>query len=293
MKKSSLYLVFLAASLLSACNSSSSKPEIPTPSPITPPAVTTDSECETQACEDNNQFLVAQIYSDLINEQNVQFVQAIYSEDFVQHNSNIESGIAGQEAYFTQLFADNPDHIATVKHILTDKKYVAVHWHYSAEPDNEFSGQSRIDLYKMEDGMIVEQWNLAMALGDSTASGNSVFSDLYEYPDAKPVITKEMEDANKTMVSDFYLELFNNINLDLIDELVDENYIQHNMYVANGSAPLKAYVGSGNAPNIEIFMTLAEDDLVWTFSANGNLYLVDLWRVDNNKEKIVEHWDVF
>jgi predicted SnoaL-like aldol condensation-catalyzing enzyme len=49
-------------------------------------------------------------------------------------------------------------------------------------------------------------------------------------------------------------------------------------------------VSSRTPGGLSFFATLADDDLVWTFSGNGNLALVDIFRVDNGK--IVEHYDL-
>ena len=162
--------------------------------------------------------------------------------------------------------------------------------------DNEYIGSARVDLYKLADSMITEHWDVTMIPNASTASGNSVFSDLYIYPtNTAPNENISIEEINKVIVTDFYLDLFNNQNLDLIDELVDPNYLQHNFWVPNGSDGLFNYVSGGGTAGLTIFLTLAEDDMVWTFSGPGtdNLQTVDLWRFDNNIKKIVEHWDVF
>ncbi|WDD99638.1 ester cyclase [Thalassomonas actiniarum] len=282
---------FLLVSLF-ACNSDndSKSPEVAgVDQPENPP----QGPCVSVECQDSNQYAVEQIYTEIINGNNTQLVYSLYQEDFIQHNDAITAGLSGQQAYFNQLSSDNPDHVATIKHLVADGEYVAVHWHYSDTPENEFSGSAMVDLYKFSDGLISEQWNIAMLLGASTVSGNSVFSDLYVYQDAEVLMTEAMEDANKEMVTAFYLDLFNNQNIALIDELVDENYLQHNVWVPNGSAALRDFVSSRTLGGLEIFLSLAADDLVWTFSAGDNLTLVDLWRVDHDTGKIVEHWDLF
>ncbi|PKI16807.1 nuclear transport factor 2 family protein [Colwellia sp. 12G3] len=246
--------------------------------------------------EKDNKVVVEQIYNDVINGLNTGLVNSLYAEDFIQHNPAIGEGIAGQEEYFDAMITNNPNHIATIKHIVADGDYVAVHWHYGEDVDNEYVGSARVDLYKLADNLITEHWDVIMTPNMNTASGNSVFSDLYIYPENTYANTNiSIEEINKVIVKDFYLDLFNNQNLDLIDELVDPNYLQHNYWVPNGSDGLYNYVSGGGTQGLTIFLTLAEDDMVWTFSGAGtyNLQTVDLWRFDNNIKKIVEHWDVF
>ena len=288
---------------LSACGGSSSSKAPTAPISTTPPTTTPEvidvsinaEFCTSVACEDNNKVLIEQIYNDIINGGNSGLVASTYDENFIQHNSAITAGIEGQTSFFNAMFTDNPNHVATIKHIVADGDYVAVHWHYAENPKNEYIGKANVDLYKLKDNLIVEQWDQSMIPNESTASGNSVFSDLYDYGNTQPNNDVAIEESNRSMVTNFYLDLFNNKNMDLIDELLDPKYLQHNFWVSNGSAALREFVRGGGTGGLTIFLTLAEDDLVWTFagSKTENLSTIDLWRVDNNTNKIVEHWDIF
>jgi predicted SnoaL-like aldol condensation-catalyzing enzyme len=294
MKRNKIIILSAVLLSLSACGSGSKNktatvesPPVVTNTPIAEP-------CNNVGCEANQTSVIKQIYNDIINEGNSALADSIYTESFIQHNTAIGSGVAEQIAYFDALKTNNPEHTAVIKHIASDGEYVAVHWHYSATSDNEKSGEARIDLYKLLDNMVVEQWNVSMTLNAVTASGNSVFSDLYIYSNNNKNNNTELEESNKTLVSDFYTKTFNEYDLDLFDATVDENYLQHNPYVPSGSAPLRGWIESQGTPQVDIFISLAEEDIVWTFQTkDNNLSVVDLWRVDNNINKIVEHWDVF
>ena len=284
---------------VTACGSSEKEPEevVDDLSIVKNNSITQNEQfCLTISCEETNKFIIEQIYNDVINGLNSGLVTSVYAEDFIQHNPDISEGITGQEAYFVEMTTNNPNYIATIKHIVADGDYVAVHWHYGDDVENEYVGSALIDLYKLADSLIIEHWDVSMTPKINTASGNSVFSDLYIYPEnTLPNNNADIENENNVMVTTFYLDLFNNQKLSLIDELVDPNYLQHNFWVPNGSSALENFVSGGGTGGLSIFLTLAEGDMVWTFSGAGagNLATVDLWRVDNNVNKIVEHWDVF
>jgi predicted SnoaL-like aldol condensation-catalyzing enzyme len=192
--------------------------------------------------------------------------------------------------------------VATIKHINADGDYVVVHWQASATPADERTGQAVSDLYRVSNGQIAEHWGTFQDVPPTTASGNSMFSDLYQYPGQKPTLTEDQEEANRQMVVTAYLGLFNNHDVTLIDQYWDPNYLQHNPMVPNGTAGLRMFVQSqpdgGGGPKLSFFETLAEDDLVYTFglmSVQGDagttmLFLTDIFRVASNK--IVEHWDI-
>jgi predicted SnoaL-like aldol condensation-catalyzing enzyme len=284
-----LLITFIIAAGLSACSSDTPLPpviEMPTPIAESPA-----SPCEEVACEDNNKMTVEQIYDHIINGGQVGLVDNLFAQDFTQRNQNIAAGIEGLTAFYNSLLVDNPSHVANIKHIVADGDYVAVHWHYSNSPDDEFSGTAHVDLYQLLDDQIIEHQSYAMNPSSATASGNSVFSDLYDYGDALPNNDVAVEEDNKVHVTEFYVDAFNNKNLTRIETSVDANYIQHNHFVPNGRAALINFVANNAVDNVSVFLSLAEDDIVWTFRDDAPI--VDLWRIDNNTGLIVEHWDVF
>lgn len=283
MKKKSIVIPLCLLNLV-ACGGDSNSESIPDPIPpetVVPP-VTGTVTCEDVNCESANKFLVTQIYDDIINGENIGIVDTLFEEAQQQENTT----------FFSTLIANNPNYVATIKHIVGDGDYVAVHWHYSDTPDDEFTGMSRVDLYKLDNDEITERTSLSTQFTSDTASGNSLFSDLYDYGSTLPNNDVNIEEENKTFISEFYVNAFNNDDLALIDAQVDIDYIQHNPFVPNGRSGLSDFVRSDSSPsNVAILITLAEGDLVWTFRSDAAVF--DLWRVDNNINQIVEHWDIF
>ncbi|SFD73205.1 nuclear transport factor 2 family protein [Pseudoalteromonas denitrificans] len=292
MTYSKLYTAMFVLISVVGCNSSNDIKE----EPSVIEKVGFEASCITIECEQNNKEVVSQIYNEVINNKNSQITYSVFSENFMQHRTGKSTEVSAQETYYNELLTTNPDHTAAVKHIVADGQYVAVHWHYSQNSENEFSGQEIVDLYKLESGKVIEQWNKIETVSDSSASGNSVFSDLYVYQGDKPSISDSELELNKTRVTEFYIELFSTGNVALVDEQVDPSYLQHNIWVPNGSQALKDFVtylkGENKLSDVTIERTLAEGDIVWTFMIKDNLSLVDLWRVEQSSQKIVEHWDI-
>ncbi len=230
------------------------------------------------------------IYTDAMNKNQLDVVEGIFDANVSLHIAGANNGSTGETAHLETLKANNSAYVATVKHIAADGDYVAVHWHLSSTPLNEFKGKAVVDLYKLSGSKITDHWHIAKNLSATTASGNSLFSDLYVYPGIKPLATQESEAANKLLVTSTYLGLFNDKDLSLIDQNIAPTYLQHNPYVSNGSEALRKFVSSRTPGGLSFFATLSDDDLVWTFSGNETLTLVDIFRVDD--QKIVEHYDV-
>jgi predicted SnoaL-like aldol condensation-catalyzing enzyme len=256
--------------------------------------------CATEVCENQNKALVLKVYDEIINKKEFDLVENLFDMDLKLHIEGANSGYAAEEAHIKTLDKANSDFVATVKHVGADGDYVAVYWHLSTTPANEFSGKAVIDLYKLASGKIVDHWHLTGPVhwGDgNTASGNSVFSSLYQYSGTPPVVSPEAEAANKALVTTTYLAMFNEKNTDILKQNIIPDYIQHNRFVPNGRDALENFVNSLQKGNQKsFFVTISDADLVWTFerhSENKNLTLFDIFRVDNSINKIVEHWDLF
>ena len=226
-----------------------------------------------------------------MNKNQSDVIEAIFDTNVTLHMPAANNGITGELARLQALKNNNPAYIATVKHISADGDYVAVHWHLSNTPTDEFKGKAEVDLYKLSDNKITDHWSKSQDVPATTTSGNSLFSNLYYYANGKPVATEATEAENKELVTRVYLGLFNDKNLSLIDTYIDIPYIQHNPFVYDGKEAFRTFVRSRTAGGLSFFATVAGDDLVWTFSGDGRLTVADIFRVHN--KKIVEHWDVF
>ncbi len=235
--------------------------------------------------------LVLKIYTEAMNKNQSDIIETLFDTNVALHITGANNGSTAEIAHLQALKTNNPAYIATVKHIAADGDYVAVHWHLSTTPSDEFKGKSVVDLYKLSGQKITDHWSVTQNLSATTASGNSVFSNLYYYADGKPAATAASEAANKQLVTTVYLGLFNDKNISLIDQHIVSDYIQHNPFVPDGREALRNFVLSRTPGGLSFFATVADDDLVWTFSGNGTLTLVDVFRVANNK--IVEHYDAF
>ena len=77
------------------------------------------------------------------------------------------------------------------------------------------------------------------------------------------------------------------------DDLIAEDYVQHNPQVPNGLQPVKEYFASAGPVDVEVQRVIAEGDLVAVHSHYKTFTLagVDIFRV-GEQGKIVEHWDV-
>lgn len=127
--------------------------------------------------------------------------------------------------------------------------------------------------------------------------GNAIKSENVASVSKNDVTEKE---KNKKMVVNFYNEVFNKHNIDIIPKYVSEDYQQHNPFVADGRKAFMDFFKEDFVKNpnssAEIKRVVAEGDTVAlhvhsrTNSQDKGVAIVDLFRIKDGK--IVEHWDV-
>jgi predicted SnoaL-like aldol condensation-catalyzing enzyme len=291
-RKTLLWLAAVAC-FATACNSASGT------SGGDPAASSTTSAAARSASdsEERNKALVLRLYSEAFNKDKTDVVKELVATDYVQHDKAVPGGADGQIKQFKDVKAKIPGAVATVKHVAADGDLVAVHWHASATPANEATGQAKADLFRVDNGKLVEHWGITQTVPAKTASGNSLFSDVYRYPNGAPTLSEEQEEKNRKFAVDAYRKLSDG-DATVIDESWNPRYYQHNPIAPNGTAPLKQFfqqnsqsspspssTGSGGT---RFGNTLADRDVVWVFSSD--YVVVDLFRVVDGK--ITEHWDV-
>jgi predicted SnoaL-like aldol condensation-catalyzing enzyme len=96
---------------------------------------------------------------------------------------------------------------------------------------------------------------------------------------------------NKDVVKRLF-EAFRAGNTDAFDELIAEEYVQHNPQAGNGLQAVKEFFAPVGPVDVEVHRVIAEGDLVAVHAhyRTWNMAGVDIFRLEDGK--IIEHWDV-
>ena len=99
-------------------------------------------------------------------------------------------------------------------------------------------------------------------------------------------------DRNKQTVARLF-DAFRAGDVDAFDELITENYVQHNPQAANGLQAVKDFFRPVGPVDVEVHRVIADGDIVVAHShyKTFNMAGVDIWRF-NEDGKAIEHWDV-
>lgn len=110
----------------------------------------------------------------------------------------------------------------------------------------------------------------------------------------------EVEEANRTLVVDFYRQVFERHDVAGGAKLLTEDYRQHNPEVPDGKAPFVSFFTGffkeHPASGARIVRSAVDRDLVWLHvhatldGKDRGQAVVDVFRVKEGR--IVEHWDV-
>ena len=99
-------------------------------------------------------------------------------------------------------------------------------------------------------------------------------------------------ERNKEVVQRLF-EAFRAGDTDAFDELIVDEYVQHNPQAGNGLQAVKDFFAPVGPVDVEVHRVIAEGDLVAVHShyKTWNMAGVDIFRLDDDG-KIIEHWDV-
>jgi predicted SnoaL-like aldol condensation-catalyzing enzyme len=99
-------------------------------------------------------------------------------------------------------------------------------------------------------------------------------------------------EPNKQTVARIF-DAFRAGDVDALDDLIVDDYVQHNPQAGNGLQAVKDFFAPVGPVDVDVHRVIAEGDLVAVHSnyKTFNMAGVDIFRL-NDDAKIIEHWDV-
>lgn len=215
--------------------------------------------------------------------------------NYINENKYVQHNLSFADGRQTLLDALAPlkeaGSTAEVIRVLEDGDYVAVQMKYNLFGKGE---QAAFDIFRFEDGLIVEHWDNLQNVEVPNPSGHTMFDGYTQITDL------DKTEYNKNLVNNFVKDILIGENPDAITSYIaDNNYIQHNPSIADGLTGLNTALEEFSKNGIymiydEIHLTVGEGNFVLVASEGtlGDVHtsFYDLFRVEDGK--IVEHWDV-
>lgn len=241
----------------------------------------------TQASLSNQEKAVALISSIETGAQEP--VGYINPNKYIQHNLAVADGLAGFGAVLAKLPKGSAK--ANVVRAFQDGDYVVTHTEY-----NFFGPRAGFDIFRFEDGQIVEHWDNLQAIAPANPSGRTQFDG--------PTTISDLDNTeqNKQTVADFVQTILIKGDMAQIGRFIgpaDADYLQHNIAVADGLSGLGKALAALAEQGMPMeyghnHKILGQGNFVLSISEgkflNQHVAFYDLFRVENGM--IVEHWDV-
>ena len=90
-----------------------------------------------------------------------------------QHNPGAADGAESYVAFMKRLAQTHPDFRMETKRIIAEGNYVVLHSHLILKPGDR--GLAVVDIFRLEDGKIVEHWDVVQEVPETSANNNTMF----------------------------------------------------------------------------------------------------------------------
>lgn len=122
---------------------------------------------------EHNVATVREFYENAINRKDFAATRPLVGPTYIQHNPRIADGVEGLQAFIGDLRTRFPDLHAEVKQLYADGDVVIGHVHGVRVPGEP--GTAIVDIFRFEDGRIVEHWDVMQPVPTESANANGLF----------------------------------------------------------------------------------------------------------------------
>ena len=118
--------------------------------------------------EKKNVQVISSFVQDLMIDHKTDEVLSKYgNSSYIQHNRNIPDGMEGITNYIKEFTKEYPEFTYDVKRVVADGDMVIFHSHATLKKEhrgNDKKGLNITDIWRLEDGKIVEHWDSIQAI---------------------------------------------------------------------------------------------------------------------------------
>ena len=119
----------------------------------------------------SNKDIVVAGMTGLFITRDMSVIDKFWSPNYIQHNPSVPNGSAVLKGWLSSL---GPDFKYEPGMVVAEGDYVMMHGRYSGMGPKPMVA---VDIFRLEDGKIVEHWDVLQEQVDKTASGNPMFSN--------------------------------------------------------------------------------------------------------------------
>ena len=122
---------------------------------------------------DSNKKVVLEFYDKALNQKDFDAASKYFGPRYIQHNPGAPDGIEGFKAFIAMRKEKFPNARSEIKRAFAEGDYVILHVHGVREPGER--GVAIVDIFRLENGKIVEHWDVVQPIPEKTANSNGMF----------------------------------------------------------------------------------------------------------------------
>ncbi len=136
-------------------------------------AMTIPHSVQAVTVQEENKKLVVDFYEKAINKKDFAAASKYLGQRYIQHNQRAADGAEGLKNFLAFLKKKYPKSHSEIKRAFADGDFVILHVHAVRDPGT--SGMAVVDIFRLENGRIVEHWDVHEDIIDKPANPNGVF----------------------------------------------------------------------------------------------------------------------
>ena len=120
-----------------------------------------------------NKKVVLDFYEKGLNQKDFDAAAVHFGPRYIQHNPGAPDGIEGFKAFIALRKEKFPNARSEIKRAFADGDNVILHVHSVREKDTR--GRAIVDIFRLENGKIVEHWDVVQEIPEKAANTNGMF----------------------------------------------------------------------------------------------------------------------
>ncbi|MDH4468336.1 MAG: ester cyclase [Bacteriovoracaceae bacterium] len=121
-----------------------------------------------------NKEIVRNFYETaFVKHQPIHAMKNFVGSKYIQHNPHVSDGPKPFISYFSEFYKKNPHATTKIMRLIAEGELVVVHSHSKANSTD--LGYAAIDIFRLENGKIVEHWDTVQPVPEKSANTNTMF----------------------------------------------------------------------------------------------------------------------
>jgi predicted SnoaL-like aldol condensation-catalyzing enzyme len=120
-----------------------------------------------------NKKIVVDFYEKALNQKDFEAAARHFGPRYIQHNPAVPDGPDGLRRLVDFLKEKFPNSKSEIKRVIAEGDLVMLHVHSVRQPGER--GRAIVDIFRVENGKIVEHWDVIQDVPEKSANTNTMF----------------------------------------------------------------------------------------------------------------------